>query len=157
MNCVWDVTKYVREGSMLIHLPTGRREVMQMQLYIFFNLYILGKLNFTWISKVSFILWLLLKWNKTSLKSFRLRKLLDQSTFAYWALRDLIFHYYSLHLSHRYEWKYEKKSQRYWMETIIFRDPGFVDSPCINIYLSTLHWTPTTTDTNKCSLLSWNF
>ena len=63
---------------------------------------------------------------ETSLKSLMLRKLLDQSTFAYWALLDLIFHYYSFHLSHRYEWKYEKKSQRYWMETIIFRDPGFV-------------------------------
>ena len=40
---------------------------------------------------------------KNSLKSLRLRKLLDQSTFAYWALLDLIFHYYSFHLSHRYE------------------------------------------------------
>ena len=68
---------------------------------------------------------------ETSLKSLMLQKLLDQSTFAYWALLDLIFHYYSFHLSHRYEWKYEKKSQRYWMETIIFRDPVFFYSPCM--------------------------
>ena len=30
MTCVWDITKYVRE-SMLIYLPTGRRELKQIQ------------------------------------------------------------------------------------------------------------------------------
>ena len=27
MNCVWDITNSVREGSMLIYLPTGSREL----------------------------------------------------------------------------------------------------------------------------------
>ena len=28
MNCVWDITNSVAEGSMLIYLPTGRRELI---------------------------------------------------------------------------------------------------------------------------------